>query len=1012
MRARCLLVGVVTLFILGTLAGPVHAKIDPETVVGIWLFDEGAGGVAGDASGNGNDGTLNGPQWTTQSKFGGALEFDGAGSYIEFATGESMKTPHLTVLAWFNTRRLSGQGVIFQTGNDWNDMAGYVFRVNNNGAANSGVAFASGNTATWLNGPALEADTWYHMALTYDGTTATLYLDGENVSSNPGAGQGEVMYDDQPVRIGVHSDSTGGAFDGFIDEVALFDVALATGDIQAIMGSGLAQITAGSDEASDPLPADGQTDVWRDGVLNWTPGAFADTHNVYFGTAIDDVTNASASDPRGVLAGPGLTDASFDPGRLSLDQTYYWRVDEVNRAPDNTVFKGDVWSFTTELLAYPIENLTATASSGDLSKGPENTVNGSGLDDSGLLHSNIGVGQMWLSSPTGDQPTWIVYEFDKVHKLHELWVWNSNESVESMIGFGARDVTIEYSVDGTAYTTLGATHEFARAPGTADYAHNTTVDFEGVAARYVRLTIHNNWGGILNQFGLSEVRFFSVPVSAREPSPQPGATDVAIADTVLSWRAGREAAGHDVYLSADEQAVIDGDAPAATVTEPGYASSFDLGSTYYWRIDEVNDAESATTWQGDVWNFSTQEFLVVDDFESYNDIEPGQEDSNPVYETWADGYDNPSVNGSTIGYFEAFQPTMESSIVYSGGQSVPLFYDNTVASYSEVSANTDALAVGPDWTKGSPSAMTLWFYGDPNNAATDQMYVTISGVKVVYDDDIVNLTKQRWTQWNIDLTSLGVSLGNVTSLSIGFERTGAFGGAGIVLIDDIRLYGTPPPLLAAGDPGSNGLVVYLKLDEGSGATSADSSGNGHNATINPPNTDLVKWTADGYTGAALEFTTTLSEPYTVVDAPLTPGMLNIAQATYAFWMKMPSAHQNWGIVFELVGEQTDFSLEPDPDGVLYHKTPWFGSGQARVNDNQWHHVALTFSDAEDYTIIYVDGAEVARSSSSGSEPITAVRIGGPRVLSQIWASFTGTLDEIWVFNRPLSASEVLYLSNQ
>ncbi len=118
-------------------AGQSYAQVDQETVVGIWLFDEVGGDVAKDSSGNGNDGTLlppnNGPQWTNESIFGGALEFNGAGSYIEFATGESMKTPHLTFMAWFNTRKLNGYGHIFQTGNDWSDMAGYVFRVHQDG---------------------------------------------------------------------------------------------------------------------------------------------------------------------------------------------------------------------------------------------------------------------------------------------------------------------------------------------------------------------------------------------------------------------------------------------------------------------------------------------------------------------------------------------------------------------------------------------------------------------------------------------------------------------------------------------------------------------------------------------------------------------------------------------------------------------------------------------------------------------------------------------------------------
>jgi len=134
---------------------------------------------------------------------------------------------------------------------------------------------------------------------------------------------------------------------------------------------------------------------------------------------------------------------------------------------------------------------------------------------------------------------------------------------------------------------------------------------------------------------------------------------------------------HDVYLSTDEQAVIDGTAPVVTLTEPGYASSLDIAGTYYWRIDEANDAETPTAWQGNVWNLSTQEYLVVDDFESYNDIPADQEDSNLVYMAWIDGFDNPSANGSTMGYVSG--ASLDTGNVHDGRKSVPLAYNNTSA---------------------------------------------------------------------------------------------------------------------------------------------------------------------------------------------------------------------------------------------------------------------------------------------------------------------------------------------
>ena len=95
----------------------------------------------------------------------------------------------------------------------------------------------------------------------------------------------------------------------------------------------------------------------------------------------------------------------------------------------------------------------------------------------------------------GAQPNWIQYEFDKVYKLYDLKVWNSNGPVESFIGFGVRKVTVETSTDGTTWTPVTNVPEFSRAPGAAGYAANTTVSLGGVEAKYVKLTVTANWSG-------------------------------------------------------------------------------------------------------------------------------------------------------------------------------------------------------------------------------------------------------------------------------------------------------------------------------------------------------------------------------------------------------------------------------------------------------------------------------------------------------------------------------------
>jgi len=535
-------------------------------------------------------------------------------------------------------------------------------------------------------------------------------------------------------------------------------------------------------KAFNAAPADGATDVTRDVVLSWAPGEFTpptNGHKIYLSENFNNVNNG--------VGGIANDANSYTPGRLNFSVTYYWRVDEVNGPPDYTVYKGDVWSFTTEPFAYQVENVTATASSASQAKmGPENTINDSGLDDNDL-HSNKEK-DMWLSSP---EPlgAWIEYEFDKVYKLHQMWVWNSNQTVESFLGFGFKDVTIDYSTNGTDYTTLGTTHQFARAPGATGYAHNTTIDFTGVGAKYVRLTANSNWGGIMTQYGLSEVRFFYIPVQAREPRPADGKTDVSIGtidmpiDVTLGFRAGREAAKHNVYFSADQQAVIDGTVPATTVTKASYGPlSLDLSKTYYWRVDEVNEAKTPTTWQGDLWDFTTQEYFVIDDFESYNDIDTIYPESNRIFNVWLDGYGIPA-NGSIVGYENP--PFAEQTIIHGGRQSMPLAYSNTAgAAYSEAERN---FTVGQNWTKAGSQTLVLFFYGTAGN--TGQLYVKIDGSKVAYNGDPADIAKTQWKQWNIALPSLGLNLRNVTKLGIGIDGNNA---SGKLYFDDIRLYRSAP----------------------------------------------------------------------------------------------------------------------------------------------------------------------------------------------------------------------------
>jgi len=740
-------------------------------LVGYWAFN----GDFTDSSGNANHGQpIGNTAVVTDPERGSVAQFDGAGDYIEIPHSESLNITgdRITLTSWVYFDDVSGGpeivlAKIVQDGQHVAPYFAYNLCILSNGTPRFFLV-TSGSQKRLPGSPNFESRRWYHMAGVYDGSRMILYVDGQ-VSATMNA-SGNINGYDTPLFLGING-GRGEPMDGRLDDVLIYNRALTQEELQQVM------IGIALGVASNPSPADEATDVPREVVLSWTPGEYAppvNGHKVYMSENFSDV-----NDGVGGIANDANSYAP--PQRLDFGTNYYWRVDEVNGPPDYTVYQGDVWSFTTEPFAYAIKNIAATASSTQSADmGPENTVNESGLDDNDLHSKNES--DMWLSSVAGLQPTWIQYEFDKVYKLHQMWVWNSNQMVEPMVGFGFKDVTIEYSVNGTDYTALGTTHEFARAPGTPGYAHNTTVDFGGLGAKYVRLTANRNWGGILNQYGLSEVRFFHIPVSATKPYPDSGATGVP-PDVVLSWAVGREAVTHDVYVSTDEQAVIDGTAPVATVTEASYGPlSLDLDTTHYWKVNEVNEAETLTTWESNIWSFTTTEYLVVDDFESYNDLDPTDPESNRIFNTWIDGYEVPT-NGSLVGYENP--PFCEQTIVHGGSQSMPFAYSNTGgAAYSEAERT---FAVGQDWTKASSRTLVLYFYGDAGN--TGQLYAKINGSKVVYGGDAGDIAKVQWQQWNIDLAALNVNLQNVTKLSIGIDDNGV---SGTLYLDDIRLYALAP----------------------------------------------------------------------------------------------------------------------------------------------------------------------------------------------------------------------------
>jgi hypothetical protein len=257
--------------------------------------------------------------------------------------------------------------------------------------------------------------------------------------------------------------------------------------------------------------------------------------------------------------------------------------------------------------------------------------------------------------------------------------------------------------------------------------------------------------------------------------------------STLTWTAADNATSHELYVGADADAVKN-----ATTASPEYigpkalgAESHDPGglawdSSYAWRVDEVYPTETV---KGLVWSFETADFITVDDFESYNDIDPPDPTSNRIFDIWIDGFGT-ATNGALVG--NDLPPYAEQSIVHAGAQSMPYFYDNT----NKTSEATMTLTYPRDWTAGGVTKLSLWFRGGSANSA-ERMFVALNGNAVVYHADSAATQITDWTEWVIDLQEFaGVNLANVNTITIGFGTKGslAAGGTGQMHFDDIRLY--------------------------------------------------------------------------------------------------------------------------------------------------------------------------------------------------------------------------------
>ncbi|UCF17387.1 MAG: LamG domain-containing protein, partial [Phycisphaerales bacterium] len=467
---------------------------------------------------------------------------------------------------------------------------------------------------------------------------------------------------------------------------------------------------------------------------------------------------------------------------------------------------------------------------------------------------------------------------------------------------------------------------------------------------------------------------------------------------------------HDVYFGTDRDAVVRSDASDTTglykgrqnrtsYTPEGVAME---SGPFYWRVDEVaNDGRIA---KGSVWSFSVADYALIEDFESYNDIPDGEAGSNLVYVAWKDGFDNPSSNGSVMGYVTA--GSMERDNVHSGKQSVALQYNNTTAAVSEV---VRTFTSPQDWTAHGVKTLSLWFAGIGTNVP-GQLYIEVNGTPKNYDGDAGNLALAGWQPWNIDLASIGTNLSAVRSLAIGIRGPGA---TGTLLLDDIRLYDKARELITPVEPDPNGLVLHYAFE----GNTYDSTRTNHGTAFGNPTY------VPGKTGQAINLDGL--DDYVAIDN-LSYASTGLVQVSVCAWIRT-SLEDNQIIAsfdrseywrLQINGEgggpgQVGWELATDTGIVDY-------GSRARVDDGQWHHVAGVFDNGT--LTVYLDGNPQTPTSGGSTFGTGIPRFGyiglgsesetfnaEPRTPADF---FNGSIDDVRIYDRSLTQEEIAGLGGR
>ncbi|MHC4440515.1 MAG: LamG domain-containing protein, partial [Planctomycetota bacterium] len=605
-------------------------------------------GLTAEDSAGDHDGTLTDPLTWVEGIFGSALEFEGGNG-----------SPFVDLGAW-QTDGPEGLSVCW-----WAKWAG------TNGSYQGFLSQREGTMNWWtelnpsadqlrfksntdpqsnlyLTGEHLIEDEWVHLAFSHD------------AADNTGT-----IYLNGEERLSGNWDLPAGDFSNLRTGIGVVNTADGLGTFNGALDEVMIfQVPLSHDEvltvmkgegfpeARSPTPPDGSLyeDTWV--TLSWNAGDFAVSHNVYMGDNFDDVNNGTGDTFR---------------GNQELNTMFYIAGFPPYAYPDGLV-NGTTYYWRIDEINDADPNSPW--------KGP-----------------------VWSFMV----PPKTAYHPEPADSAEFI---NVNAKLSWTAGFGSK---LHYIVFG---------EDFDEVSNTPTGIPNGTADYDPGELKLAKTYFWrvDEFDGVETHKG--EVWSFTTLGAVSSPYPVDGAVDIK-PSVVLSWQAGAVAASHEIYFGTDMEAVKNAvktspeyKGPKALGEESYETGNLKLNTTYYWRVDEVNDTNPDSPFTGNVWSFTTGDYFVIDDFESYDSGE------NQIWYAWHDGlgagapgtpeFLDGNGTGSAVGD-ETNPSYTEETIVHGGNQSMPVTYDNDKQGYAYYSQVELTLTDQQDWTEQDVAELSIWF---------------------------------------------------------------------------------------------------------------------------------------------------------------------------------------------------------------------------------------------------------------------------------------------------------------